>query len=562
MYKLHLILKYLRKRRIAWVSLIAVMLCTAMVLVVISVMGGWLRMFRESFHGLSGDILVQATSLEGFPHYQAMIDEIEKLPQVEAAVPTIRTFGLININNRKRDGVQVLGFDIDRIGKVHRFPESLWLQHNKWMEMAEDKTTDFSPADRKALREKAEYLAKRPSFSLHTPAQAPLEKLPDGLELPEYPLVRYDADSKRLSSMTALLPAERDRLLALSNDPAYRRAVNALYLESYAGAVPYKALLPRARGIDPGKWPGLIAGAGVLNIRKDASGAVSGRFSGLYEIPVKLTLMDVNARSLVDAGAAHDWPFWIVDDSRTQIWQYDQSTVYVPFDVLQKYVGMDEQTETDAVSGKSSVKPARTNDLHVKLKPGADLDAMRDEVEKVVRSVASQRQIAQVIDVQTWEQSQAIWLGAIEKEKALVTFLFGMISIVAIFLIFCIFYMIVVEKTRDIGIIKSVGATNAGVAGIFLGYGLAIGLVGSLLGLLFGWLIVHNINELHAWMGRALHIQIWNPEVYAFDTIPNTMNPREVMVILGVAIVSSVLGALVPAIVASNKHPIEALRWE
>jgi len=59
MYKLHLILKYLLKRRIAWVSLFAVMLCTMMVLVVISVMGGWLRMFRASFHGLSGDVIVQ-----------------------------------------------------------------------------------------------------------------------------------------------------------------------------------------------------------------------------------------------------------------------------------------------------------------------------------------------------------------------------------------------------------------------------------------------------------------------------------------------------------------------
>ena len=58
MYKLHLIIKYLLKRRIAWVSLLAVMMCTAMVLVVISVMGGWLRMFRESFHGITGDVVI------------------------------------------------------------------------------------------------------------------------------------------------------------------------------------------------------------------------------------------------------------------------------------------------------------------------------------------------------------------------------------------------------------------------------------------------------------------------------------------------------------------------
>jgi len=79
MYKLHLISKYLLKRRIAWVSLIAVMLCTAMVLIVISVMGGWLRMFRASFHGLDGDVIVRAKSAAvGFPNYQAMIDGIEK----------------------------------------------------------------------------------------------------------------------------------------------------------------------------------------------------------------------------------------------------------------------------------------------------------------------------------------------------------------------------------------------------------------------------------------------------------------------------------------------------
>src|SRR5437762_7912152 len=99
MYKLLLILKYLRKRRIAWVSLIAVMLCTTMVLVVISVMGGWLRMFKESFHGLSGDVMITSRSLTGFDHYQQYIDEVQKLPDVEAAVPVIRTFGLIKINN-------------------------------------------------------------------------------------------------------------------------------------------------------------------------------------------------------------------------------------------------------------------------------------------------------------------------------------------------------------------------------------------------------------------------------------------------------------------------------
>src|SRR5215216_3147732 len=128
MYKLLLILRYLRKRRIAWVSLIAVMLCTTMVLVVISVMGGWLRMFRESFHGISGDINITSRYLTGFAHYQEMIDAIQKLPEVEAAVPIIKTFGLMKIGTASPDAVQVLGYQVYRIGKVNNFPQSLYRQ--------------------------------------------------------------------------------------------------------------------------------------------------------------------------------------------------------------------------------------------------------------------------------------------------------------------------------------------------------------------------------------------------------------------------------------------------
>src|SRR3712207_2756596 len=113
MYKLLLILKYLRKRRIAWVSLIAVMLCTAMVLVVISVMGGWLRMFRTQFKGRSGDLMVRG-DLIGFPHYEEMIRRIKaEIPEVKAAVPVINTFGLINFNGRVQEGVNVFGYPPD-----------------------------------------------------------------------------------------------------------------------------------------------------------------------------------------------------------------------------------------------------------------------------------------------------------------------------------------------------------------------------------------------------------------------------------------------------------------
>ena len=107
-----------------------------------------------------------------------------------------------------------------------------------------------------------------------------------------------------------------------------------------------------------------------------------------------------------------------------------------------------------------------------------------------------------------------------------------MISIVAIFLIFCIFYMIVVEKTKDIGIIKCVGADEhrrRGDLPRLRRWRSASS--GAWLGLLLGYLIVH-VHQRDPHVDRARRDvgsrHIWNPEVYAFDTIPNTMNPHEV----------------------------------
>jgi lipoprotein-releasing system permease protein len=348
-------------------------------------------------------------------------------------------------------------------------------------------------------------------------------------------------EHRRTPSFAKPLPAER-----------YRQVIKSINPRAPAGVL---NSVPN--------WEGMIAGVGVLEIDRDRWGRLTGREQFKYELPVKLTVLGIDPTGTgIDMSNKNERSYWIVDDSHTGVWQYDSESVYVPFDVLQRDLKMhSEQVEVD---GRPAMTAARTSELHVNVQPGRDINAVRDEVARIVDEVYAGHDVVASAPpkVQTWEQTQAVFLGAVEKETTLVMFLFSLISLVAVFLIFCIFYMIVVEKTRDIGIIKSVGATSNGVAGIFIGYGLAIGIVGSLAGLLIAFVLVTYINEIHAWLGAALRIQIWDPQVYAFDKIPNTMSPFAVILILIVAIVASTLGAVVPALRAGSLNPIEALRHE
>jgi lipoprotein-releasing system permease protein len=531
MYIPLLISKYLAKRRIAWVSLIAVMLCTAMVLVVISVMSGWLGMFRSSFQGLSGDIVVRGDGLTGFPYYEKMESAVTDLPEATAAVPMIETFGLINIQNAIQDGVKVVGLPMGRIGQVNDFPQSLYLNNP-------DLPTDEILSDwRAGGREEDEAsieaieawaatmgaagvagVAGRPGFGLPWPAQ-------------EY--------------------REQSRILSGGRE------------------------LPGTAS--PETDPGIIVGTGVVGIRKNEQGELD-RWQGLWPYaPVRAKIvtlaLDPQGGSLDLERQKAEFSGWIVDNSRTGVFNADNANVYVDFDLLQRMLGMEQrelfaEIDPDTLEpvGEPIIEPARTGELHVALAEGVPLEEGRAAVERAVMAVFADqpdgRFWARQVRVETWEQRYGDFLAAVEKERALVVTLFGFISIVAVFLILCIFYMIVKEKTRDIGIVKSVGATAGGIAAIFLGYGAVIGLVGGGMGLLLGSLVVWNINEIHDLMGRLLNIQIWSADTYLFDRIPNTVDPFEAAVIFAAAVVSSVIGAVVPAWRAASLRPVEALRFE
>ena len=137
-----------------------------------------------------------------------------------------------------------------------------------------------------------------------------------------------------------------------------------------------------------------------------------------------------------------------------------------------------------------------------------------------------------------------------------------LIIAVAGFGILAIFSMIVVEKTRDIGILKALGASNAGVLKIFLGYGLLLGVVGAVLGTVLGLAITHWINEIEMGLSWLTGQEIFDRRVYYFAEIPTDIQALHVLLINVGAVAIAVLFSVLPALRAALLHPVRALRYE
>src|SRR5262249_31940280 len=144
------------------------------------------------------------------------------------------------------------------------------------------------------------------------------------------------------------------------------------------------------------------------------------------------------------------------DFFQTGMSEYDSNFVYVPLDYLQKIRTMDD----------------RVTSIQIKLKDYGEAKKVSDRLKELFPSESPEGYL-----VQTWEEKQGSLLAAISVERGLLNVLLFMIIAVAGFGILAIFTMIVVEKTRDIGILKALGASNGGVMKIFLSYGLLLGVV-------------------------------------------------------------------------------------
>jgi lipoprotein-releasing system permease protein len=231
--------------------------------------------------------------------------------------------------------------------------------------------------------------------------------------------------------------------------------------------------------------------------------------------------------------------FVVVDYFKSEMSEYDSNYVFVPLDYLQHLRTM----------------PDRVTSIQIRLKNYAD-------AEEVVKALKTILPTASGFDVKTWEDKQGPLLKAIEIEKGILNVLLFLIIGVAGFGILAIFSLIVKEKTRDIGILKALGASSRGIMSIFLGYGLLLGAVGAGLGTMLGVSLSENINTVEGWLAQLTGQPIFTRDVYYFDQIPTDIQPLSIVLVAVGAVVISVTFSVLPALRAAMLHPVRALRYE
>lgn len=141
-------------------------------------------------------------------------------------------------------------------------------------------------------------------------------------------------------------------------------------------------------------------------------------------------------------------------------------------------------------------------------------------------------------------------------------FLLFFIVVVAAFGIMSTLITVTVQKRREIGIVKALGANISQIIWVFLGQGTVVGLFGTLTGLGLGMTLIRYRNEFNHWLASTLHIEIFPREVYQFSEMPAQVVPHDVTIICISAFLICSLAALIPAYFAARLDPVKALRYE
>lgn len=556
MYKLLLCVRYLRTKYIALACIISVMLGVATMIVVNSVMAGFTTEMRDRLHNFLADIVIESRGTSGIPDSDAQMQVVREAAgdYIEAMTATIEIPGMLTFTDPYSgetftQPIQIQGIDPEGKAEVGPLPDYLdsynpvvedgkevrpalrsrdeplgWeltasgkehhrlVQERKQLYLNENLQPDFLPVS-----------PEEKTPSVDPPAENAPEETGEAAPQPEAPAEAPQFDVKQSDEQAAIV-ADADAPSSSTDVMGQDEFLTSG--QTSAPAVRDEPLPAR-----------VYIGEGLISF------LVRNQETGKSQKIMMVEPGDDVILSTVTAGRPPEvtkFQATVVDTFRSGMSEYDSSIVLMNIEALQKYRGMHLNKAITAI--------------HIRLKSYADAPKVLAALERAFPPG--------MVSIKTWEEKQGLLLSAVEVETAILNVLLFLIIAVAGFGILAIFYMIVVEKTRDIGILKSLGASSTGVMSIFLSYGLGLGIVGSSAGVFIGLLFVRYINEIEDALSWITGRKVFDEKIYYFFEIPTYVNPWMVFWVAAGAISIAVLASIMPARRAARLHPVRALRYE
>lgn len=313
------------------------------------------------------------------------------------------------------------------------------------------------------------------------------------------------------------------------------------------------------RGVDPetdpkvtnlykamvdGKLADLLPEHGVISVARSTESLPPGLIIG-KELAKNLNLF-VGDRVNVVSPMGNITPLGMVPKMKsfrvagifnTGMFEYDSTLAYVNLKEAQNFLGLG-----DSVTG-------------IQLKV-ADVYATGELTKRI------NRELGLSYFARDWMQMNKNILFALKTEKVVMFIILTLIVLVAAFGIASTLFMLVMEKNRDIAILKSMGATGQSIMKIFIMEGLIIGVSGTLVGVLSGLLVAKNLEGIVGFVQRVTGFELFSRDVYYLDRFPSQVVPLDVCIISVTAIAISFVATLYPSWQASRLLPSEALRYE
>ena len=415
------------------------------VVVVMTVITGLVRDFKDNNHKWVGDCVVGTESLVGFPYYEDFIKRIDGTDFVEGVSAVVKSYALVkNRNLEWSSDAEIMGIDALKHSRVTNFGETLHYRKN-------DVADAFEPV--------------------------------------------YDPN---LSGFVI--------------------------------------------GID--KW-----------LVRDDKGKYSYEDSP-YEVALLVSCFPLTSKgALAKAGTdlVNTKTFYYSDISRSGLAGVDGSFIYLPLEEAQLLCGM-----------AGAVK--RVSAIHIKFKPNVKLADGCEKVAALWKGFVEEKKGAEhaglldTVTVQSWKDYRREFIAAMEKEQTMLTIMFALIGVTTVFIVFVVFYMIVSHKSKDVGILKSIGASKADVIELFSCFAFLMGLLGSAAGAFGGWLFLLKINRIEDFLFEHFGFQLWDRTMYAIGDIPSVIDLKVLAVIIVSAVAACLAGAFLPSRRAAKLEVVETLQ--